>query len=347
MATNKFLDQAGAARLVDKVRQTTAGSAERSQGNTVKLKNGKGADLGTAVDIENIYNSEMDGTLTTTAAFGNIPAGTPLSQLKAMTLTQLLDKAFIKEQQPNVTAPSAAISFKSGFANGGVYEVGATAPAATNFNTSFNRGSATLAPNAGKYRAGAATGSPVIKCGNSTTLPAKIALNGQSYTATYSYGAGDELKTSYGNKASVSPNPLPAGSVTSGSVTVYGSYLFYCNGAAATDAYVGDNGFPTSMAEVALPLKRWDTATFVVAFASEALTGVHAHFDIPASKKVTKVECFNNVSGKWDITLGTNDYEEVDTASKTVNGSAVAYKRIQTKGDLAGARQLRFTVANR
>ena len=71
------------------------------------------------------------------------------------------------------------------------------------------------------------------------------------------HGAGDTLLTSKGNKATVSPNPLPEGTVKSGAVYLYGTYPFYCNGSSASTS-AGDTNFPSAAApRYKLPLQKW------------------------------------------------------------------------------------------
>lgn len=74
-----------------------------------------------------------------------------------------------------------------------------------------------------------------------------------TYNLTVNYGEGDILLTSKGNKASVSPNPLTAGSVKS-SCNIYGTYPYFCNGASASTS-AGDTNFPAAPApDTKLPL---------------------------------------------------------------------------------------------
>lgn len=74
------------------------------------------------------YESAMPNDLTVPTAVGGIAKGTTAESLKAKTVSQVLDDLLFPEVQPTVQNPSASIALKSGFANGGIYEVGAAAP---------------------------------------------------------------------------------------------------------------------------------------------------------------------------------------------------------------------------
>lgn len=294
------------------------------------------------------YQSAMPNELTVPNAVGGITAGTTAESLKGKTLDQVLDDLLFPEVQPTVGNPSASIALKGGFSANGIYEVGAAAPVnPTNFTTGFNQGNVTCPGKPNQKRAGALQSeSSFIYYGGDTgetELPAKIVLGAMQYNYQASHAQGDTLVTSKGNKATVDPNPLPAGTVNSPAVTIYGTYPYFCNGASASSS-AQDGSLPGSVApDTKLPLVRWDATLVGAKFASEAATGTRLVFDFPATKNVTKVEFMNTVSGKWENFSG---FTTSELGNKEIQSQQVAYKRLTTNGALSGALQLRFTIAN-
>ena len=296
-----------------------------------------------------VFNSALGDAVQMPSAVGGIKAGTTVSQLKGKKQNEIIDMLLFPEQQPAVANPSASISLKNAFKANGVYEVGAAGPVQADFTTGFNRGTCTVAGQSAKNRAGALDSSKsFIYVGGSTsnkTLPAKVTLGAMQYNYVAAYGQGDTLLTSWGNKASVSPNPLTVGSVASGAVYIYGTYPYYCNGASASSS-AQDTNFPGAAAPgTKLPLQKWTDTLVGAKFASEASTGTRLVFEFPATKQVTKVEFMNTVSGKWEV-FASGNYAVSSSGNKTVQGASVAYKKLTTRGALNGALQLRFTLAN-
>lgn len=295
------------------------------------------------------FQSALGDSVQVPSTVGGIKAGTTVSQLKGKKQNEIIDMLLFPEQQPAVANPSASIALKNAFKANGVYEVGAAGPVQGDFTTGFNRGTCTVAGQAAKNRAGALDSSKsFIYVGGSSpsqTLPAKVTLGAVSYYYVAAYGQGDTLLTSWGKKASVTPNPLPAGTVNSGTIYIYGTYPYYCNGASASSS-AQDTNFPGSAAPgTKLPLQKWTDTLVGAKFASEASTGTRLVFEFPATKQVTKVEFMNTVSGKWEV-FASGNYAVSSSGNKTVQGVSVAYKKLTTQGALSGALQLRFTLAN-
>lgn len=295
------------------------------------------------------FQSALGDSVQVPSTVGGIKAGTTVAQLKGKKQNEIIDMLLFPEQQPTVANPSASISLTNTFNANGIYEVEATGPVQSDFTTGFNRGTCTVAGQAAKNRAGALDSSKsFIYVGGSMsnkTLPAKVTLGAMQYNYVAAYGQGDTLLTSWGNKASVSPNPLTAGSVASGAVYIYGTYPYYCNGASASSS-AQDTNFPGSAAPgTKLPLQKWTDTLVGAKFASEASTGTRLVFEFPATKQVTKVEFMNTVSGKWEV-FASGNYAVSSSGNKTVQGASVAYKKLTTQGALSGALQLRFTLAN-
>lgn len=296
------------------------------------------------------YTTDLPDSLVVPQTIGGINKGTKVSDLEGSTISQMFDNLLFPEVQPTIQAPSATIHFKDTFSSNGVYEVGTTAPIAANFNTSFNRGTCTVVGQANKNRAGNLdSGNSFIYYGGNTstkTLPAKVTLGTMQYNYHAAYAQGDTLVTSKGNKASATPNPLPAGSVNSSDLTIFGTYPYYCNGQSASSSS-GDSNFPTSATpNTKLPLYKW-TGTLVGAkFASEAATGTRMQFMYSNRKKVTKVEFYNSISGKWE-TFDTSNYNaKSGIKTYSVQGTNETYNILTTTGPLSGSVQYRFTMTN-
>lgn len=296
------------------------------------------------------YTTDLPDSLVVPQTIGGISKGTKVSDLEGSTISQMFDNLLFPEVQPTIQAPSATIHFKDTFSSNGVYEVGATAPIAANFDTSFNRGTCTVVGQANKNRAGNLdSGNSFIYYGGDTsakTLPAKVTLGTMQYNYHAAYAQGDTLVTSKGNKASVTPNPLPAGSVNSSNLTIFGTYPYYCNGQSASSSS-GDSNFPASATpDTKLPLYKWTDTLVGAKFASEAATGTRMQFMYSNRKKVTKVEFYNSISGKWE-TFDTSNYNaKSGTKTYSVQGTNETYNILTTTGPLSGSVQYRFTMTN-
>lgn len=296
------------------------------------------------------YTTDLPDSLVVPQTIGGINEGTKVSDLEGSTISQMFDNLLFPEVQPTIQAPSATIHFKDTFSSNGVYEVGTTAPIAANFNTSFNRGTCTVVGQANKNRAGNLdSGNSFIYYGGNTstkTLPAKVTLGTMQYNYHAAYAQGDTLVTSKGNKASVTPNPLPAGSVNSSNLTIFGTYPYYCNGQSASSSS-GDSNFPTSATpDTKLPLYKWTDTLVGAKFASEAATGTRMQFMYSNRKKVTKVEFYNSISGKWE-TFDTSNYNaKSGIKTYSVQGTNETYNILTTTGPLSGSVQYRFTMIN-
>lgn len=296
------------------------------------------------------YTTDLPDSLVVPQTIGGINKGTKVSDLEGSTISQMFDNLLFPEVQPTIQAPSATIHFKDTFSSNGVYEVGTTAPIAANFNTSFDRGTCTVVGQANKNRAGNLdSGNSFIYYGGNTstkTLPAKVTLGTMQYNYHAAYAQGDTLVTSKGNKASVTPNPLPADSVNSSNLTIFGTYPYYCNGQSASSSG-GDSNFPTSATpDTKLPLYKWTDTLVGAKFASEAATGTRMQFMYSNRKKVTKVEFYNSISGKWE-TFDTSNYNaKSGIKTYSVQGTNETYNILTTTGPLSGSVQYRFTMTN-
>lgn len=294
------------------------------------------------------YRSEMPDDLEVPNEIGGLAAGTTAEELKKQSISQVLDNILFPEIQPNITNPSANLSFKNGggFSNGGIYEVGSIAPIIDNFTTSFNRGSSKVPGKPDLYRAGELINDDrtfIYYGASNKTLPEKVILNEMSYIYQVHYGQGDELITSKGNIASIKPNPLPEGTLNSNRIIINGTYPYFCNGTSASSSNQ-ETTFPSTPSDTKLPLVKWNTVLVGAKFASEASTNTRLTFDYPSTKHVTKVEFMNTVSGKWEVFAA---YTISEAPDRIIQGNNINYSRLTTIGSLSGALQLRFTLNNK
>lgn len=300
--------------------------------------------------VVDIYKSFLGGTVQMPNTVGGIAAGTTVATLNGKKQNEIIDMLLFPEQQPQVVAPSATILLSSGFINNEIMEVGMAAPVAdTNIKTAFNQGYGRVAGQPDKKRAGALNSeASFIYYGgqeSNKTLPTKVVLGTMQYNYHAAYAQGEQLVTSWGTKASVQPNPLPAGAVNSGAVYIYGTYPYFANGKDASTGN-GESDMPSApIADNKLRLYKWTDTLIGAKFASEASSDTRLEFKFPSTKNVTKVEFYNTVSGKWEVFASAN-YAISDAGNIQVQGVPVAYKKLTTQGAMSGALQLRFTVAN-
>lgn len=297
-----------------------------------------------------IYKSALETSIQMPNTVGGIAAGTTVATLNGKKQNEIIDMLLFPEQQPQVVAPSATILLSSGFINNVIMEVGMAAPVAdTNIRTAFDQGYGRVAGQPDKKRAGVLNSeASFIYYGgqeSNKTLPTKVVLGTMQYNYHAAYAQGEQLVTSWGNEASVQPNPLPAGTVNSGAVYIYGTYPYFANGADASTSN-GDGNMPSAPTpNTKLKLYKWTDTLIGAKFASEASSGTRLEFKFPSTKNVTKVEFYNTVSGKWEV-FGSANYVISDAGNIAVQGVNIAYKKLTTQGALSGALQLRFTVAN-
>lgn len=297
-----------------------------------------------------IYKSALGTSIQMPNTVGGIAVGTTVATLNGKKQNEIIDMLLFPERQPQVIAPSATILLSSDFINYEIMEVGMAAPiAGTNIKTAFNQGYGRVAGQPDKKRAGALNSEASFIFYNSQesnkTLPTKVVLGTMQYTYHAAYAQGEQLVTSWGNKASVQPNPLPAGTVNSASVYIYGTYPYFANGADASTSN-GDGNMPSAPTpNNKLKLYKWTDTLIGAKFASEASSGTRLEFKFPSTKNVTKVEFYNTVSGKWEVFASAN-YAISDAGNIQVQNVPVAYKKLTTQGAMSGALQLRFTVAN-
>lgn len=296
-----------------------------------------------------LYASKIPDNEVVPVKVGNIAAGTKASELKIKSVSEVLDEIIFPEMQPEVVEPRATISFENPglFRSGDILEVGAQAP--KDFITDFSTGSAKVVGQEKQSRSGELISDQLtgVMCNGDSKLPDEVILGEMEYVYQAHYDRGPEILTSKGNvSAVVNPNPLPEGTIKSGSLKIYGTYPYICNGQSASIEYQ-EMTLPTKPGSLSkLPLVAWEQKVIGAMFASEAISDQRISFRFPEKKQLMKVEYFNTVGGNWCI-LNPDNYEVTpDPDQKIVQGLRVNYKMFTTKGNLMGAIQLRFTLEN-
>lgn len=301
--------------------------------------------LADAKNIEAVYTPNqtlLDLDVTMPSTHGGL-GKKKVSEVKGMTFSQMFDAILFPDVQPSVTGPSASITFVN--YSGTLKEVGEVAPQESNFKGSFSRGSTSYdGPRAGEQileQSWIYVGGDV----NNRVFPEKVTLGSTGYRYHASYKEGPLVHTLQGNVATISPNPLPAGSVNSSIITVSGTYPYYCNGASASTSSQ-ETTFPSSpQPNTKLPLISWNADIIGCKFASEAATGTRLIFQFPSLKTVTSVQFYNTVSGAWE-TFASSNYTISDDGTKNIQGEDINYKKLTTVGGLSGNLQLRFNLSN-
>lgn len=242
------------------------------------------------------YNSKLDNTVATVDKLGGIAAGTKVSQLSGKTISEVLDTLIFPTIQPTIVAPSVSISLKTGISN--IKEIGADGYTTNDFNTSFSRGSIKIGATTQNPRSGEKSIDVIYAGSESNGIPNKVTAGTTNFYYKVSYAEGPAPLDSKGN-AAASYTALPAGSITSSALPVYGVYPFYAN--------------VTNTSATKLPLTK--DLTFIVKLAAE---GPNKHiFKLPHT--VTKIEMLNTLSGNYEVyaldnfTPGTETISVQDT----------------------------------
>lgn len=181
------------------------------------------------------YESAIsDKTLTTPNAVGGIAKGTKVSDLEGKTFSEMFDDLLFPTVNPEFTAPTASIAFKS---YSSTQEVGATGPTSANFTTGYNAGEIKLNGVKQANRGGAlnSTNSFIYVNGSTSnkTLPTKVTLGSTTFKYRAAYNEGPQPKN---NKGGNYGSPLAAGTVDSSAITLNGTYPWYASTSSATSA---------------------------------------------------------------------------------------------------------------
>lgn len=337
--------------------ELTAGTS--TVGSTTKpvyLKNGELTACDDIVYTTGIkVDGEPDPNLTTPNDVGGIKKGTPLVDqtidgkvkkgLNGKSFSELFDDLLFPTVKPTYTAPSASISWKSGFQT--VYEKGSSVEltvgtgSTTTIKTSFSKGAITLNGVRQNNRSGNLSSGFVYVNDdiNNKTLPTTVPLGDTTFKYRASYAEGPQPYNNKGGTVDADGNALtklPAGSVDSSAITLNGTYPWY--------APTATMGTWTKQ-----PLISWkdtaiesDRAGVTLQPHSDNATPQNKQgfkFPRPTGRNTTiKIEVYNTSAKAWEdathtFTIGTDE---------TING--ITYKFYYASMTVAiNARKFRVT----
>lgn len=194
-------------------------------GQTLKTVNNQSL-LGSGnIESEAYASGIADESLQVVDSYGDIKAGTPLSEINGMTFSQIFDAMLFPTVLPVLTEPSATLALTGS----SLREIGLAAPTDAAFKKVFNGGAITVNEVKQSDRAGALRDASYIYAnGNSASqsLPNLVALGRTTYTWRAYYAEGSQP---YDNKGNAYGSPLPAGYVDSPAVSVYGTYPWFAS----------------------------------------------------------------------------------------------------------------------
>lgn len=272
------------------------------------------------VDLAEIikYKSTLSDNIATVNALGGIPAGTTVAQLKNKTFSQLFDELIFPTVNPTFEAPTALLSLRNTSTTPIIQEVGTTGasvPVGASFNTVYDPGAIKIAGVKKQNRGGdLKANESFIYINNapaSKEFPTEIPEGSIIYKYRAAYAQGPQPLDSKGNNYQT---PLPAGTVDSAAVAIYGVYPYFTN---------KDN----NEAFTKLALTIYNTLS-AVKFKPE---GPNKHtFKLPIRYTLTKVELLNTLSGKYED-YGINKFTKT-TEHINVQGKQVKYT-VYTRND--------------
>ena len=267
------------------------------------------------------YQSKMADSLTTLETIGGIAAGTTAESLKQKTLSEVFDDLLFPTIQPTAQDPSATLTLTTT----NIREVGSKAPNANEFIANWNPGKILIAGQTQANRAGEKQSGVIYANTEATGMPDKVTLGSTNYYYKVTYAKGPNPLDSKGH-AATSLVALPAGSILSAAVYVYGVYPFY---ATTTDANIA-NGTVTK-----LPLT--NSTSFTCTLAAESATNKHT-FKLPHT--VSKIE-LKDPFGNW-VTQTISEFPKT-TENIDVNGTTVSYNVYTRNQGQNGATEFRIT----
>lgn len=205
---------------------------------------------------------------------------------------------------PQLVNPSATVTTSGGK----LLEKGMVL--ATSLTVEFSRGEIDPAYGTEGYRSGIATGYALNGGSVQAENEFEITVDEQhtTYTATVAYEVGEQPKDSEGNDYD---EPLPAGTVNSKPFVFEYTYATYANTSNIATMT------KQSLVSNASPVKQFD---FPATTEANPET-----FDIPSAWRVTSIEVYNALSGKWESTSG--QFTASNTTHEDAGGNTVQYKR--------------------
>lgn len=223
--------------------------------------------------------------------------------------------------KPTFTNPSATLSV------GGSTLLESGSSVSKTFTAVFNRGTINPAYTTSGYRSGEATGYS-LNGGSSqltNTWTETVSSGNKTFVAAVSYAAGEQPVDSAGNNYDA---PYPAGSVNSNTIT----FEF-------VDALWANTSNITTIAKLSLVSKSAKSKEF--SFPAQTVANPEV-FDVPASWTITKVEVYNDLSGKYQDV--SSEFTTSSTSHNNAAGTAINYVRYtDNRGYSAGSRKIKIT----
>ena len=287
--------------------------------------------------------------LTVPETIGDIAQGTKCEELNGESLSKVLDSIIFKTIYPTVTNPSATVNFASSFSNNALMEAGLAGPTDANMTHTLNKGKVKVADGTTadqdyvgdetsctyqmSYAPGAANSNAGVEAGGETQTNvalsnAKMTVGTYTFKAVVNYAQGPVMRTSKGTSPNPMPlavggtvtNPHPAGSVTSGTVSLRISLPVFIDNQA--------NGTFNKQS-----LQAWGAMTFSgIAMANQTSS---TPTQIKTPRKLQSANSFNAVSGKYDVAQLSNYTMEETT--ELINGVSVKYYLYKWTGGALGA----------
>lgn len=296
--------------LVNGISYSGGVTAVAIEGTTLKITMVNGSVK--IVDLAEIlkYKSALSDDIATVNTLGGIPAGTTVAQLKNKTFSQLFDELIFPTVNPTFEGPTASLSLKSTSNKLIIQEVGTTGdsvPVAASFITGYNPGAIKIAGVKKQNRGGNLNPNNSFIYINDTPtnkeFPREIPEGITSYKFRAAYYQGPQPLDNKGNNYQT---PLPAGTVDSAAVMIYGVYPYFAN--------KNNNG---TFDKLELTIYSNISA---IKFKPE---GPNKHaFKIPAKYTLTEVEILNTLSGKFEnygIDKFTKIIENIEVQGKQVS----------------------------
>lgn len=290
-----------------------------------ELKKNMGEDGGEGdnpgISTSGIYVSEIDNKdLEMPEDVGGFDKGTKVSDIEGKTYNEIFDDLLFPTVNPTFINPSASLVFKN-YAS--VQEVGAVGPTQSNFTVGYNPGSINLNGVKQSDRGG------VIKLSESyiyvngdtdnKTLPSKVTLGNTPFRYRAAYSSGPQPKDNKGNNYG---DPLPAGVVDSGAITVNGTYPWYAS----------TTGSSQAVPVVKQPLISWSNSMSTGRFKLLPSGTLPQVFKIP--RKISTLQMLNTISNSME-TVDLTDYKET-TENIIIGGIQVTYYVYTYIGSLRG-----------
>lgn len=262
-------------------------------------------------------SAELENNLIAGITVGGISSGT--SYVAGTKLEAILNDLLNPTLFPSFTAPSGSLSGTGSK----LLETGSTL--AVTLTATLNRGSISPAYGTSGYRSGTAT-SYTLNGGtaqSTNTWSETVSASNKSFQAVIAYAAGEQPKDSKGGNYG---SPLPAGSVTTGTV----SYNF-------VDAMWANTSNIATVAKLSLVAK--STGTRDMVFPAQTVANPEI-FDVPASWNVTAVQVKNDLSGAFED--ASSQFTTTNVTHDDAAGNSVNYKRYTfNMGFDTGARTVR------